>query len=135
MNTEESKNNATREQLTKVRNGLFPLHKALLNSERQMYERSAGRIETPAAFLQLLLEDPWFAWLRTLSTLMVKIDERLDDKKNPLGEQEALALIAEAKEMLTPDENGEGFARFYHAALQRDPEVVIKHVEVSKALG
>lgn len=46
---------------------LLRLHKALLDDERVSYERVHGRIPSNGAFLQLVLGDAWFAWLRPLS--------------------------------------------------------------------
>ena len=54
---------------------LLRLHKALLDDERVSYERVHGRIPSNGAFLQLVLGDAWFAWLRPLSQLMAKLDE------------------------------------------------------------
>jgi hypothetical protein len=58
-----------RERLHGVRDGLLRLHKALLESERVGYERANGRIASSQAFLQLALQDEWFAWLRPVSEL------------------------------------------------------------------
>ena len=34
-----------------------------------------GRIPSAGALLQLVIGDPWFAWLQRLSGLIVRIDE------------------------------------------------------------
>jgi hypothetical protein len=60
---------------------LVKLHKALLDSERQVYEKNIGRIQSPNHFFQLLTSDPFFAWLRPISQLIVAIDETLDAKE------------------------------------------------------
>ena len=39
---------------------------------------------TPAAFFQLVMGDPWFAWLRILSEFIVIVDERLAEKDAPI---------------------------------------------------
>ncbi|HQV47302.1 MAG TPA: hypothetical protein PL109_12760, partial [Nitrospira sp.] len=72
-----------RTHLGNLSRSLLRLHKALLDSERVSYERVHGRIETNGAFFQLVLGDAWFAWLRPLSQLMVKIDELSEEKEIP----------------------------------------------------
>ena len=53
-----------RKKLSDVRQLLLELHKALLDSERTQYEIVHGPLASPAVFLQLLIGDDKFAWLR-----------------------------------------------------------------------
>src|SRR5437762_188097 len=78
-------------QLEAVRRPLLRLHKALLDAERMAYEKEHGRIQGGGALLQLVIADPWFAWLRPMSGLIVMIDEYLEDAKRPPAEAVALA--------------------------------------------
>ena len=64
-----------RQALKELRETLLTLHKALLDSERTSYELVHGTIPSPGAFLQLLINDSWFAWLRPVTTLLVEIDD------------------------------------------------------------
>ena len=59
-----------------VRAALLRLHKTLLDSEKLRYEKTHGRINGGLAFLQLAANDPWFAWIRPIGSLIVEIDER-----------------------------------------------------------
>jgi len=115
------------EQLAGVRNAIFQLHKTLIDSERASYEQNIGSIPSSTHFLRLLTDDPWFAWLHPLSQLVVHFDETLDDPAavTPSG---AADLLGRTRELLTPSETGEGFARHYYDALQRDPDVLFAHV-------
>jgi hypothetical protein len=122
------------QRLTELRNGLLGLHKTLLDSERAVYERDIARITSSGQLLNLVINDPWFAWLHTLSEFVVLIDERLDDEEPPQG-IEAARLIAQAGELLTPNENGRGFAKRYFEALQRDPDVVLANAQMRKVLA
>jgi hypothetical protein len=119
------------QRLTDLRNGLLSLHKTLLESERATYERDIARIKSSTDFLKLVLYDPWFAWLHELSELVVLIDETLDSKEPPDGFT-ADRLIVQAHELLTPNETGQGFAKRYFEALQRDPDVVLTHAKTRK---
>ncbi|MEP6568265.1 MAG: hypothetical protein ABJC10_00690 [Acidobacteriota bacterium] len=124
----------TREQLTKVRTVLLQLHKALLDFERAGYERERGKIENSYAYLQLVMNDPWFAWLRQLSELIVEMDELLAAKETP-NEGTALALIQQANNLLTPSESGNEFQKKYFTAMQQSPEVVLAHAGFAAVLG
>ena len=124
----------TRAQLTRVRTVLLRLHKTLLDFERQGYERDREKIPNSYAFLQLVMSDPWFAWLRQLSELIVEMDELLAAKETP-RDATALALVEQASIMLTPSESGSEFQRKYFAAMQESPEVVLAHSEFAALLG
>ena len=122
----------SRERLRGVSRALLRLHKALLDDERVQFERVRGRIASSGEFLQLVLHDEWFAYLRPLSTLVVQIDELLDAEEGAM--EEAAALIAQARAMLKPSETGSEFERRYYAAIQREPDVIFAQREVLRLL-
>jgi hypothetical protein len=121
-----------RQQLEEVRRGLLRVHKALLEDARIRYEREQGRIEGSGALLRLVLNDPWFAWLHPLSGLVVQIDELLASDEATLADGEA--LLNQARGLIRPDANGDGFQRRYHRAIQDVPDVLIAHVALGKHL-
>jgi hypothetical protein len=123
--------NVDRKGLEVLRVSLLNLHKALVDSERVEYEKTIGRIQSPNHFLQLLTNDPWFAWLSPLSQLIVSMDEALDEKE-PLTPAGVVALITQSQRLLVPTETGDGFSKHYYEALQRDPDVVLAHGQVAK---
>ncbi len=112
---------------------LLRLHKALLDDERISYERVHGRVPSNGAFLQLVLNDAWFAWLRPLSQLIAKLDE-LTETDDSSTSEDVSALLASAQRLLMPTEEGEGFGRQYHDVLQRSPDVVLAHAAVRALL-
>jgi hypothetical protein len=124
----------TRDRLTNLRNGLLRLHKSLLDSERSVYERDVARITTTGQYLGLVLNDPWFAWLHELSQFIVVIDEALDAEE-PLTPADADRLTVQARSLVAPSENADGFARKYFEAMQRDPNVVLAHRDMIRAFG
>src|SRR5579862_9282394 len=106
-----------RHQLKDLRDGLLRLHKVALDSERGTYEHDVERIRSSGHFLELVLNDPWFSWLRELSELIVIIDETLDAKAGPeTGDLERLKK--QARTLLVPSEGANGFAGRYFEALQ-----------------
>jgi hypothetical protein len=110
------------------------VHKTLLDCEQARYERDIERINSSGHLLNLVLHDPWFAWLHELSELVVQIDETLAADE-PATASDASRLLAQARLLLTPNESGKGFRQQYYEALQRDPDVVIAHGAAMKLLG
>lgn len=127
----DSTSDPARQSLIDLRNRLLQLHKVLLEDERRTYERVHGRIPSPGAFLQLLLSDSWFAWLRPVTSLVVEIDEALAWKE-PTTEELTQQLLRQARALLTETEEGRGLGKGYFDALQRNPDVAVSHGEVMK---
>ena len=124
---------AVRTQLRELRVRLLQLHKALLDDARAAYEMDRGRIASNANLLQLVINDPWFAWLHPLSELVVRIDETIEPE-SPATSADGTALLEEVGRLLVPAEKGETFARRYFDALQRQPAVVLAHADVRRVL-
>lgn len=123
-----------RAPLVELHGALLKLHKALLDSERIVYEKNVGPIQSPNHFFQLLTNDPWFAWLRPISQLIVAIDETLDARE-PLTSGDVDAVMNQSVFLLVPAKSGGEFGERYVAALQRDPRVVLTHAQVAKRIG
>lgn len=123
-----------RERLKEVRETLLVLHKALLDSERTSYEIVNGPIASPAAFLQLLINDSRFAWLRPITTLLVQIDETLAAMKPPASAKEFEQLLADTRALLSPSREVDSFWKHYAGALERDPAVALHHANLERQL-
>jgi len=123
----------TRRQLRDLRTQLLHLHKVLLDDTRAAYELDRGSVGSNASLLQLVIHDPWFAWLRSISEIVVRIDES-GAKDSAATDADAIALVDEVERLLTASETGEGFQRRYFDALQRQPAVVLAHADVRRAI-
>jgi hypothetical protein len=118
--------------LAELRQALLRLHKTLLDWERSAYERVHGRT-TGQPLLQAILNDPQFAWLRPLSELIVRIDETLEsDGVEDVGDVES--IVAEARRLASPADQGAPYAERYQAALQDSPDAVFAHRDVGLLL-
>ena len=114
--------------LVELRRLLLQLHKILIDWQRADYETAHGRLQT-SQLLNVMFNDPEFAWLRSMSGLIVRIDESLDTKVRPgepRPEMETGPLVAAARELIAP-EAGTPYAQRYHAALQEVPDAVLAH--------
>ena len=133
MENERAVTIGTLEQLGSVRHKLLQLHKVLLDYQRQLWERSGGRVNNSYELLNLVMHSLEFSWLHRLSELIVQIDELLD--ADDATETVAASLLDEVKLLLVPYEDGDEFQRKYFEALQESPDVVLAHSEVIAILG
>ena len=126
-----------RQRMENARRAMLHVHRALLEAERIRYERMHGRVENSATLLQLLMNDPWFVWLRPMSALIVQIDEWLEQDQRGTGPSPDLAeiLLAQVRDRLRPDEEGAEFQQRYHRLMQEEPAVAVAHAEVRKLVS
>ena len=117
--------------LRELRHRLLHVHKILLDMERADFELASGPLNS-GELLQLVINHPQFAWLRKISALVVQIDEMLDAEEpaTPSGLQ---SVLSQARSLMTLSTD-EVFREKYQAALQRNPDVVMAHAEVTKLL-
>jgi hypothetical protein len=111
-----------------MRRELLDLHRALVDSERREYERARGRM-SDRAFLEALIGAPELAWLNPLTSLIVRLEEVLEESAAEAAVQDC---VREIRKLLRPAAQGQGFQRKYAEAMQRSPEVVVAH---GRAIG
>lgn len=118
----------TRQRLRDLSQRLLKLHKALLDVQRRSHDADSLPVRSRGELLQLVLSDPEFAWLRTLSTLIVQVDE-LVQTDELATEDDARALVDRARSLIQPGDAGSPpeFASRYKEALQTSPDVVVAH--------
>lgn len=129
MHTPDSPERAElRGALREVSKLLLPLHRALISVAREDYAFAVAPVK-PAQLLQLLTDDPFFAWLKPMTSLIVAIDEmaRTD------FEAADVAAIADRIDRLFGAKADEAFAAQYIPMLQRSVDIAIGHVELRKA--
>jgi len=90
---------------------------------------------TPLEWVGRLANDPGWAWLRAISSLIVDIDHALT-AANELTEQEAAAVAAQARGVLfgEGDQQNEDFLRRYRPLLQMSVSLASCHGEVKRLL-
>src|SRR3954463_7686811 len=121
-----------RQLLKDLRHALLQLHKSLLEWERTAYERQHGRT-SPGELLNIVMNDPQFAWLHPVSELIVRIDESLEIAALDGPEVDVDAIVAQVRTLVTPVPAGP-YAGRYHAALQEHPDAVLAHGGVTTVL-
>ena len=121
-------------RLDGIRDDLLRVHRGLLEAERSRYEQQNGRIANNSVFLQLVIGDPWFEWVRPMAQMVLLIDERTSDKKRPLGSVEAMALFEQALALLKADPEGDDFQRLFFQSIQSSPELAVLVRQVAKGI-
>ena len=124
MHTPDSPGRAElREALREISKALIPLHRHLIDAAKSDYAFAYDTAATPSQLIELLQNDPFFAWLKPLTALIVGIDEMA---RRDFEESSVLAIPKRIEEMFTVEQ--------YVAILQRDVEVAGAHAAVRKAL-
>lgn len=122
------------QQLRSVRLPLLRLHKALLDSERIIYERQYGPIASNVEFFGLVLEHEHFQWLRPMSQWIANFDDALASKQTPITLETAIAFQQSVKALIQPAPLDHHPGRKYYEAIERDVTVAKMHVEVLSRL-
>lgn len=121
------------ETLKEARNLLLKLHKTLLDHERTIYEGINGP-QTPAQFLNILIDDPDFSWLRKFSMLIVEIDEMFS-QKDGFSEDVVNLHIAKLRSLIAMEDEDETFRAKYQAGLQQDLDAAAHQGELKELLN
>ena len=123
----------TRRKLKNLSGAFLRLHKILLEAEKAKYEAANGAIANANIYLSLVLDDPHFAWLRKISSLVALIDEAASIRR-PASETEADALINEAKLLLNFQDGEADFNDKFQNALQENKDAVLSYNEILKLI-
>jgi len=118
--------------LKESRNLLLSLHKSLVDFERSIYEGIHGA-QTGGQFLNVLIEDRDFVWLRKFSTLIVDIDEMFAQKDGS-ADDAVETHLRELRELIGMNSEDEEFIAKYVGALQQDSDAAAKQSELRSLL-
>src|SRR3712207_542912 len=99
-----------------TRTALLALHRALVEGERRAYEKVHGRVNG-SEFLQVLIQDPAFAWLAPLTRLIAQLD---DDEF-----EDAASVPGDLRALLSLRAEGSPFQRRYAERIDRDPDLAV----------
>ncbi|HEV7768534.1 MAG TPA: hypothetical protein VGQ76_26280 [Thermoanaerobaculia bacterium] len=110
---------------------LLPLHRALIDSASAEYGANIAPVNGPTHLLQLIQDDPFFAWLRPITSLIVDIDtmSRTDFERADVD-----AIVARIEHLFGATADADFSAR-YVPILQRDVDVAIAHAALRQILG
>ena len=109
---------------------LMPLHRALIDAASTEYSATVAPVNGPTHLLRLLQEDPFFEWLRPLTSIIVDLDtmSRTDFERTDV---DAMLARLERHFGVTADAD---FSARYVPLLQRDIDVAAGHANLRKIL-
>ena len=124
MHTPDSPERAKlREALREVSQTLIPLHKGLIEAAKSDYAFAYEAETTPAQLLNLLQSDPFFAWLKPLTAIIVDVDEMV---RTDFEAAQALAIASRLERLFAEQQ--------YVEMLQREVDVAIAHAALRRTL-
>lgn len=118
--------------LAAVRQALLHLHKLLLEFQRRQYEEAYRKITTPGEMYNLVTNHEDFRWLRSLSEVIVSLDEALDNQDISIDQADLVSYI---RKLISPDQQGNEFSQKYHQALHNFPDALVAHGQVVRLLS
>lgn len=125
-----SSNNADSLALDELAAALRHLHKALLEAEAENF----GPISGPFQLLNLVTHHEHFAWLHSLSELMVELDE-LRESGDSVNSIQAGALRATVEDLVgSRVSSPPQFRARYMALLQQSPAAAMAHGDLRRVL-
>ena len=107
---------------------LMPMHRALIDAARDEYAANVAPVNGPTHLLQLLQEEPFFEWLRPMTSLIVDIDSlsRTDFERTDVD-----AIVGRVERMFGANADA-SFSERYLPLLQRDIDVASGHAAVRR---
>ena len=124
MHTPDSPERAElRATLREISKSLIPLHRHLIDAAKSDYAFAYEADVSPTQLVNLLQDDPFFAWLKPLTSVIVDIDEMA---RTDFVDAAAHAIPQRIEQIFAGDQ--------YVAMLQRDVEVAGAHAAVRKTL-
>ena len=112
-----------RDGLREISRTLLPLHRRLIESAKSDYAFAYDANASPSKLVELLQNDPFFAWLKPLTAVIVDIDEMARTDFEP---GDADAIIARIDALLAEQR--------YIEMLQNDAEIASDHAALRGAL-
>ena len=118
--------------LFQLRDSLLHLHKVLLEHQKREYEGAHKKVASTGHYFKLVTSHRDFAWLKTLSELIVSMDIVLEGK-DETGEN-VDDLIEYVKKLLSTAEPRNELAEKYRQAIKSDPAAAVAHGKVAEIL-
>lgn len=113
---------------------LQELHRDLLMLEAKRAETESGQRLGPYELLQASLQDPGFAWLRSMSAMIVQIDTIVDEVTN-LSSQDTSQIANAVLGLIEKpgDSKSQEFWKKYSGHLT-NPDTIMRHSKVKTIL-
>ena len=124
MHTPDSPERAElRDALRELSRTLIPVHRRLIESAKSDYAFAYGANARPSELVELLQNDPFFAWLKPLTAVIVDIDEMA---RTDFEVADVTAIVDRIEKLLGETK--------YIEMLQRDVDVATGHAALRRVM-
>lgn len=120
--------------LTKISQLLLRVHKSLLQFQKEKYEAQNEKLLSPYDVLHLSMSHEDFDWLKKITSLVVRMDESLDDETTILSELHR-SVFTEVHSLFDESDMYADFKAKLKVAQSRDPMLVVQVLELKKYIG
>jgi hypothetical protein len=117
------------QRLKQARLQVLRLHKALIDAERDAYERQHGRVASNLEFFNLVMNHEWFVWLQPMTQWIVTVDEAVAQKDPVITVDQAQVFLQDAVVLLETEGEHDHIDR-YCIVIDRVPAVARLHEEL-----
>jgi len=121
-----------KDQLGQISSAMMRIHKAIMENEMELLEAKTMKPLGPNERLQVLLNDPGFAWLRSLSQLMSAVDEVYFQKE--AIQQEQADILKKSVDELLIQSTDSSFSKKYRSLIPVVPDLMVYHGLLKQAL-
>lgn len=121
-------------ELTLISQLLLRVHKSLLQFQKEKYEALHEQILSPYDTLHLSMSHEDFDWLKKITSLVVRMDESLDDDKTILADLHQ-SVLTEVHSLFDESDIYADFKSKLKLAQSRDPMLVVQVLELKKKIG
>jgi hypothetical protein len=121
-------------ELTLISQLLLRVHKSLLHFQKEKYEAKHEQVLTPYDTLHLSMSHEDFDWLRKITSLVVRMDESLDDEKTVIADLHQ-SVLTEVHSLFDESDIYPDFKSNLKLAQSRDPMLVVQVLELKKKMG
>ena len=121
-------------ELTLITQLLLRIHKSLLNYQKEKYEAQNEKSLSPYEMLHLSMSHEDFDWLKKITSLVVRMDESLDDEQAVIADIHQSVLI-EVHSLFDESETYADFKAKLKVAQSRDPMLVVQVLELKKKIS
>lgn len=116
-----------------ISSALATIHKMIVENEFEDIEKRDGFKIGAAGRLQLLLTDPEFSWLRSMSQLMAFVDEVYFQKES-ITDQQVEVVMTRVQDLLLRQSSSD-FSNRYRRLLVTVPDLIVQHGHLRLALS
>ncbi len=130
----EENQQSIKAELTLISQLLLRVHKSLLQYQKEKYEAQNEKSLSPYDTLHLSMSHEDFDWLKKITSLVVRMDESLDDEHAVIADIHQ-SVLREVHSLFDESETYADFKSKLKVAQSRDPMLVVQVLELKRKIS